>query len=263
MCGVPKPAWRYPRTRTLPLQPQISCKKLGACLFSMQMLVHVETLLLSHPWSRVATGRDAGRGDGVPCGNSSGSAGKGFSSLWVGGRDVSRGCAGQAGVCLGRRRQACCLGAASCCCRCLGDNGVLFAFLLAPRCLDGWHHLVCGAVRCCGLRPVVPTISPSRCSGGISHGHAANAPGAPSLLGTRLRFSLLSLLRPLPWHEPCGSSGSHPCLHTTGGLRCLGDAGYSCWEGPIFCPATRRAWGGLLYLALLCKASPAVLAVLP
>lgn len=123
-----------------------------------------------------------------------------------------------------------------------------------------WSAGRCGAVGC-DLQ--FPLVSPSRCSRGISHGHAANAPGVPSLLGTQLRFSLLSLLCLLPWHEPCGSSGSHPCLRTTGGLRCPGDVGNSCWEGPIFCSSTRRAWGGLPYLAFLCKASPAVLAALP
>lgn len=68
------------------------------------MLAHVETLLLlSHAQSRMATGRDADGEDGMPCSNSSGSAGMEVSFPWVGGRDVSRACARQAWVCLGRR----------------------------------------------------------------------------------------------------------------------------------------------------------------
>lgn len=181
------------------------------------MLVHVETLLLlSHPWSRVATGRDAGGGDGVPCGNSSGSAGKEVSSLWVGGRDVSRGCAGQTGVCLGRRRKACCLGVASCCCRCLGDNrGLYLPFSLPPRCLDGWHHLVCGAVWCCGLRPAVPTCLALKMQPGhkpwpccqcprcpITPGHTVTVFAAFSALSAALARALWLLwLTPLPSHH--------------------------------------------------------------
>lgn len=125
----------------LPLQTQVPCEKLGACSFATQMLAHVETpLLLSHPRSRVATGRDTGGGDGTPCDNSPGSAGMGVSSPWVGGRDVSRGCVGQAWVCLGRR-QACCLGAASCCCRCLGGNRRFYLPFSSPLALPGWLAL--------------------------------------------------------------------------------------------------------------------------
>lgn len=104
VCGVPKPAWRCPGTHRLPLQAQVLCKRLGACSFSIQILAQVETLLLlSHPQSRMATGRDADGEDGMPCSNSPGSAGMGVSFPWVGCREVSKRCARQAWLCLGRR----------------------------------------------------------------------------------------------------------------------------------------------------------------
>lgn len=143
----------------------------------------------------------------------------------------------------------CCLGAASCCCCAWeGLQGDLFAFLLTPCCLDSWHGLVRGAAWCCGMQLALPRMSPWSCSRGINHGCAAAAAalGAPSLLGRWLQLLLLSLLCP-PQHEPCSSSGSQPCLlHTAGGLCCPGDAGHSCWDGPMCYPAGRRAWGGLL-----------------
>lgn len=118
------------------------------------------------------------------------------------------------------------------------------------------------AVRCCGLRPAVPTYLALKMQQGHKPRPCCQCPRCPIAPGhTVTVFAAFSAL--LPWHELCGSSGSHPCLCTTGGLHCTGDVGNSCWEGPIFCSSTRRAWGGLPYLALLCKASPAVLAALP
>lgn len=110
----------------------------------------------------------------------------------------------------------CCLGAASCCCSAWGGKqGDLFAFLLTPCCLHGWHRLVHGAAWCCGMQLAIPRTSPWSCSRGINHGCAAAALGAPSLLGGRLQLLLLSLLCP-PQHEPWSSSSSQPCLHAAG-----------------------------------------------
>jgi len=140
---------------------------------------------------------------------------------------VSGGCAGQAGVCLGRRRQALCLGS--------GDNRGLFAFLLAPRCLG----LLGGTVPV--PRPAVPDIFPSRRSGGTSRGCAADAPAAPLLLGRRSRLSpapaavpvrALRLLRLTPQPSPHGSRVPPWGAGDSGG------------EDPIAHPAAGRACGG-------------------
>lgn len=82
------------------------------------------------------------------------------------------------------------------CCAWEGSQGDLFAFLLTPCCLDGWHQLVHGPAVWCGMQLAVPRISPWSCSRGINHGCAAAALGAPSLLGRWLQLLLLSLLCP-------------------------------------------------------------------
>lgn len=118
-----------------------------------------------------------------------------------------------------------------------GSQGDLFAFLLIPCCLDGWHQLVHGAAGCWGNSQDLTLELQQRlkpwlccCSGSI-------------LLGRWLQLLLLSLLSP-PQYEPCSSSSSKPCLlHSAGGIvlpwGCRSFPGHSCWEGPTCYPGDK------------------------
>lgn len=111
------------------------------------------------------------------------------------------------------------------------------------------------------MQLVLPRISPWSCSRGINNGCAAAALGAPSLLGRWLQLLLLSLLCP-PWHEPCSSSSSQPCLHITGGLCCPGMQVIP--AGRVPCAVSLAGEPGEdRWVTIPCKAFPGMLAVLP
>lgn len=175
--GVPKLAWRYPGTCMLPLRTQVPCKKLGACSVSTQMLAQT-LFLVSHPWSRVAAGREAGGGDNTPYGNSPGSAGMGAPRHGVQAGMWAEAAQGRPGFAW--KEEANVLPSpVSCCCWFLGDNEGFYLPFSLP--LAAWITGIiwsAGQCWCCGLPPAIPNMLPLGGSRGKSCGCAADAQGA-------------------------------------------------------------------------------------